>query len=138
MKKLTIFSLFLLLAGWVNVQGNLQFNQVKYIPLTVTQSGTSLYTDAITVITVPANKVWKIESVTSCVYNPSVNSLSFSLGGRVIIDNRLVFDANTNPVPIFPYWLPAGTYNIVHKSHSLNNGTTYYGALSAIEFNVVP
>lgn len=138
MKKIAVLSLFLLFAVGMNAQGNLQFNQVKYIPLTVTQSGTSLYTDATTVITVPANKVWKIESITSCVYNPSINSLSFSVGGRVVIDNRLVFDANTNPVPIFPYWLPAGTYNIVHKSHSLTNGTTYYGAVSAIEFNVVP
>ncbi len=142
MKKIVSITLLVAILSFVFTtrslaQGNLQFNQVKYMQFSVTQVGTSSYTDATVNITVPANKVWKIETLTSSTYISSNNLLTFSNGGRIAIDNRLLFDANSN-VQVMPHWLPPGTYTLSIRSTTLTNGTPFYGSLSAIEFNVVP
>lgn len=127
----------------VSAQGNLQFNSVKWYPLTVTQSGVT-YAESITNITVPANKVWKIESAACNVHFSTNNYSSITAGGRIMVDNRVVFEAYTTGGSMWtsqtflPIWLPAGNYTISIKSSTNSGSNTYNGYLSAIEFNIVP
>lgn len=141
----TLTVIFLLSAG-AFAQGNLQFNAVKYYELTVTQVGTTLYTESTQSITVPSGKVWKIESCVSNVYTSSNNNSSILSGqaGRILLNGRILYEAgyvtgnSLYSTPILPMWLPAGTYTLSIKSSSLGNGVVANGTFSAIEFNVVP
>ncbi len=135
MKTILVFS-FLLIAAVTNLyaQGNLQFNQVKLVT---------------TAQTVPAGKVWKIESV---IYNIPEDQSSYQLntGGCSITNYRstsIVVDgtptkvgqgtttaaysnlAYTHSYTPLPIWLPEGT--------TLSGGTCL-NKVSVIEFNIVP
>jgi hypothetical protein len=103
----------------LKAQNNLQFNAVRYIHLSCTSGCNSIDS----VITVPANKVWKIESEFST--GPSTTYL--------YIDNTLI-EYSGSVVPATPIWLPAGTYTF-----SLNtSGANSTGFFSVIEFNITP
>lgn len=138
MKRLfaLLFSVFLGISG--NAQGNLQFNQVKYFQLNLTQSSSGTFDVTTLAITVPANKVWKIEAAAATSYSPSTGSHSF--GGRITLDGNLLSDFYSTPGQLtnLPFWLPAGTYNLELRS-STSTPTFYFkGGVSVIEFNVVP
>lgn len=143
MRKILILVLLaagaLLLPGKVAAQGNLQFNAVKYIQMSVTQSGTTVFTETSQVVTVPANKVWKIEMIaTTATNNGSANSSSGSNSGMVILDDRILYNSNSTNQPAVPFWLPAGTYTLSFLSNTLSNGHNAYSTVSVLEFNVVP
>ena len=116
-------------------QGNLQFNQVVNNSYTATL-GTTRTT--IGTITVPAGKVWKIESA-----NYYVTQAGNRISGRgsslyiAYIGDNLIWDG-TNGLghqDFFPIWLPSGTYDVSSRSSSTYLVTVNF---SAIEFNVVP
>ena len=120
-------------------QGNLQFNQVKLVT---------------TVETVPAGKVWKVESATfqggapicvgagpnsgcgsqNIIYTSYQASMSYLINGASGYIAHGTYggtaaNASSNVIDPFPIWLPAGT--------TLAAGTNMMH-LSVIEFNVVP
>lgn len=121
MKKI-LFSVFtlLLFAVGIKAQGNLQFNQI--ILLDIASGATQA-------ITVPANKVWKIESVgTGTSSNPNVdlrNSSAVSIA-------HFASMTGTGATAAFPFWLPAGF------SGSFINFNSARSCISIIEFNVIP
>jgi len=124
--KILILSIFLLGAlSNIKAQGNLQFNQVRYIEMQFTYPGQ----DTIT-LNVPANKVFKIEGHTiagnACIY---INDKPISL-------------PNTNGLtqPVLPIWLASGNYTLklIACNTGFSSGNIVKGAISGIEFNVVP
>lgn len=123
-----ILMLSILLIGvslCIKAQGNLQFNQVRFIEMQFTYPGQ----DTIT-LNIPANKVLKIEGHSiagnACIY---INDKPLSL-------------PNTNGLnqPVFPIWLPSGNYSLklIACNSGFSAGNVVKGAISAIEFNVVP
>lgn len=117
---------------FLNAQGNLQFNQV--INTSVTGLVGSLASANLGTITVPAGKVWKVETASVT----EANNIRTSLGR---IGNNVVFyfgGSNSPPnINLLPLWLRPGTYNLNVTNYS-SSALTYRMTLSAIEFNVIP
>ncbi len=121
-------------------QGNLQFNKV----VTYTMSGSfsassNIYTLQTINITVPTNKVLKIESAQSRASTAS-DLLSNVLSSAITLNNVIIVSTETSYViGNFPIWLNEGNYTI---QLLVQNGTTAagngYGLISAIEFNIIP
>jgi hypothetical protein len=132
MKKLFII-LAILTSNFVFAQGNLQFNQIKLV--------TALET-------VPAGKVWKVESV---IYNIPQGATTYQTGSggcgpsnyemaAIVIDGvptkvgqgtlPLAYSSGfyVHSYTILPLWLPAGA--------TLSGGTCL-NKISVIEFNIV-
>jgi hypothetical protein len=113
-------------------QGNLQFNQV----VKQTFSTTSTSTFIVGTITVPAGKVWKVES---CGFvQQFVSGAEGVLGSslnQVVLGSHAIYYLNNPGLVYLPLWLPTGTYQV-----SANTGVagTKIISISAIEFNVVP
>ncbi len=140
MKSRTFFTALAIVFCGLNVsaQGNLQFNQVKYFQLLLTQLSSSAFDQTTQVVTVPANKVWKIEAASATYYSPTSGSAVF--GGKICIDGHVLFDYANTPggFNTLPFWLPAGTYTLALKSNTTSSTYYFNGAVSVIEFNVVP
>ena len=129
--KILIFSLFLLPFSFLFSQGNLQFNAVKR----VTNSATVVYGGIVSVgsITVPADKVWKIES--GSIINTQLATNTF-----LFIDNQILWSlsgANNQILYSPPIWLPAGTYSI-GLQNSTGGTQSFTTKISAVEFNIIP
>lgn len=127
MKKLIFVLVFFVSLG-ANAQGNLQFNQVLKVSATVE--------------TVPAGKVWKIESYQQSNVSGTSNSTSTCDVARVrpyIIDGQIYHNikniASGNAGYVYtaenrmPIWLRAG------QTAATSCPSDF---LSVIEFNVVP
>jgi hypothetical protein len=133
MKHSILFFFLLLCTGIINAQGTLQFNRVV---LVTTQQ------------TVPAGKVWKVESVVVPISanNPSyASSGSASCGSSFFRNhtfrvNGVETKAGNGSMPIvntgyeasytpLPLWLPAGA--------TLDGGPCNI-QVSVIEFNILP
>lgn len=122
MKRILIATLALVIGFVAQAQGNLQFNQVLYL---------SSSTDNQTQWTVPAGKVWKIESlgVASTSLNVYINNaLAFYYVGAYSNSGNSGYYRNADASPI---WLPAGSV----LGHACSCGNRWF---SIIEFNVVP
>ena len=124
-------------------QGTLEFNQVKFLTNVATGTGPQTCCSASTVVlTVPAGKVWKIESSSlKKTSNTSPGFIQgFNTGEGISINDMVLYRATTSTetgIAEKPVWLPAGSYNwLVHHDNVVNY--TYTGALSIIEFNIVP
>lgn len=122
-----IFTLVLLVAGGlflpgkVTAQGNLQFNQVVNLTLT---AGTGY------AFTVPANKVWKIESCGG----DNTNGYTIYLRNTSNQILQPLASSSTAPPNNLPCWLGSGfTGNFLFSTFG-----TPKGHVSIIEFNVVP
>ncbi len=125
---------YIIIFGFLYAQGNLQFNQVKLVS---TQE------------TVPAGKVWKVESV---IYNIAPTATGYQSGAGSCSSNSYESTAievagvptkvgqgtqpasysnlvYTHSYTILPLWLPAGT--------NLSGGTCL-NKISVIEFNIIP
>ena len=135
MKK--IFSIILLLAIFsvVKAQGNLQFNRVFLVEHSFIVPINILGPFSEISFTVPAGKVWKVESVMANLYN-SNGSLSTSMA--VMINNKSLYHIGV--MASFPIWLPEGTYTLrlAYTSNTGLTNNTAYGGISGIEFNVIP
>lgn len=137
MKKI-LFILAITISSLSFGQGNLQFNQVKFIEYTTTTTAYSTTTAG--AITVPAGKVWKVEHAN--VYMVAGYPRTEYGGWSLFIDNTLIYRSKgaSNAIHLvdsFPLWLPAGTYNIVIGQESAN-AYNVNSSINAIEFNVVP
>ena len=107
-----------------SAQNNLQFSKAIFIPLICpAPSGFSSCT-ADTILSVPSNKVWKIESCGGL--------------GKIKLNNAMIFCSYDCSILIqsFPIWLSSGTYMV--SSGALCGGCGFSGFISAIEFNLVP
>lgn len=118
MKNLVILCLVFCLKLSV-AQGNLQFNQVINNAFTGTNT---------TPVTVPANKVWKIES---CMLSSVSNTYAYMLYNGVYYNMRQQLSSAHNVN--FPFWLAAGT-TVTFGGNGGGSG----GIVSIIEFNIVP
>ncbi len=139
MKQLIIIFLLLAMFATAKAQGELQFNQVIFLEKSIVLPAniSSPFTEQS--ITVPAGKVWKIESVMASFFqNSSSPNPGFSTSGTVMLNKKIIF--STGNVANFPIWLPAGTYTIRYIYNQSTSGSIneLYGGISAIEFNVVP
>ena len=116
-------------------QGNLQFNQVINYESNVNTGGNSTSTH--TSITVPAGKVWKIETCSFHFLQTIEKPVSYSYSNvRIGMNTVFHFTASSNyQAQHLPLWLSEGTYTVIGTSYSGWNVTV---AFSAIEFNVVP
>ena len=135
MKKLILIAICFI-ALQLSAQGNLQFNQVVNNSYTATLGTTQT---TIGTITVPAGKVWKIESANYYFTQGTGNRIPGRGSGSYIayIGDNLIWDG-TNGLghqDFFPIWLPSGTYDVSSRSPATYLVTVNF---SAIEFNVVP
>ncbi len=112
MKKIVLIFVVILSGLCAKAQGNLQFNQVLIIDVSVAGNA----------VTVPAGKVWKLENV-AMASNGAYVQLQYS-GTNYFLSNS---SANYNH---FPFWLPSGNAVVITGSAA--------GKLSVIEFNVIP
>ena len=134
MKKI-LSIVVLLISLSVNAQGNLQFNQVVNGSIDANILTTQVTPGS---ITVPAGKVWKIESVSYFSYpGTTFQNNNVSISSQVWIGNHQVWAENSNTAVIFPIWLSAGTYNI-QLGQAFGSTTPVRFSWSVIEFNVVP
>jgi hypothetical protein len=117
--RVFLMLVFLVSLNAAFAQGNLQFNQV--INMAFTGANT-------TPVTVPAGKVWKIES---CMLNTPSNNYAYMLYNGVYYNLRQQQSSAHNVN--FPFWLSTGT----SVTFGGNGGGTG-GLLSIIEFNIVP
>ncbi len=135
MKKILIIALFTALAFAIKAQGNLQFNRVFLVENSFTIPINILGPFSDVSITVPAGKVWKIESVMASIYNGN-GSISTSVA--VLLNNKSLYQGEV--MASFPVWLPEGTYTLrlVYTSNTGSTNNVAYGGISGIEFNVTP
>jgi len=137
--KTLIFIAFVFLfmgsSRFVSAQGNLQFNRAFDTQLTVTQTSPSTYDEVTLNVTVPANKVWKLEAASCVSYTASNNATSTA--GYILLDKRMLSSGSTSTFNL-PVWIPAGTCAFTIKTNSLSTGLVFYGHISGIEFNIVP
>lgn len=116
-------ALFSALSSQLYSQGNLQFDQV------ISGSGTLGNNGASTTLTVPADKVWKIESVNGWADSGSRPGLTIN-GVSTLISTAT-----------FPIWLKAGdNFRLTVLSNPSSGNAlgplNYY--YSIIEFNIIP
>ena len=166
MKNLVQLILSCALSTSLFSQGNLQFNQIRKIDISGSQSysynysnGNSQMNFAMQTIIVPTGKVLKIESsFVRMIYsgtNNEAKALTGTNGSTNNIDVLLMFLDNNiiahqagannefkNLRYQYPIWLPAGSYQLKLIGDCSTNGPTTTananGMISAIEFNIVP
>jgi hypothetical protein len=148
--KIGLLVMLLFLSIKAAAQGNLQFNQVINVNLSgVVNTGVSgnILIQNLNV-TVPANKVWKIEGATTRI-NSSTSSPIFGLStankSYIFLDNNLIGFINQGTSVLvtsvsMPFWISSGSHTVqlvvdISSSGSLQQ---VYGLISALEFNVVP
>jgi len=127
MKKIIVLAALLFTFNVAtHAQGNLQFNQV----LTYTGSINGMTNQW----TVPAGKVWKIESKTR---TPN-GGLTFYINSTAVNDYYFFWNnagqasVSSMAIDSAPIWLKAGDISYFNSSGTAN----YY--ISIIEFNIVP
>lgn len=147
-KYIILLFLSLFTCGKWFAQGNLQFNQI--INYNLTGNLNSIQTGQFQLqtisITVPANKVWKIESASCKISNASSYLWGANPGNEVYIflDNNYIgimraSTTSNNDTSILPLWLTAGNHTLQLVVDIAAGATqTAYGMVTGIEFNVVP
>lgn len=155
MKKviLSLACLLLMAVTGSFAQGNLQFNQAIKLDIVgapIVGSGSNYVQIANQMVTIPAGKVWKIESkfvnITKGQYTTTTFSWLYSAGGFtpvLYMDNTIIWAGTTNPNNFTDHqliWLPAGTYDFSLWCQRTSNAVpfTFTAVVNAIEFNVVP
>lgn len=123
MKKILLSFLLVVISLIGFAQFNLQFNQV------ITYSGKIVENDSTIAWIVPANKVWKIESMTNL---QNYCNASFILNGIPIKNN--IYGSTYVENYYSPIWLKAG--DLIKYKVLCSTPLTYY--LSIIEYNLIP
>ena len=90
-------------------QGDLQFNQVINYENSIYCSNNSCVFGT---VTVPAGKVWKIES---CSYSAFGYPISGSAGQSVFINGNTIYSVINTNTNYFPLWLGSGTYSVTGR-----------------------
>jgi hypothetical protein len=149
--KIGFLVMAFLLGVKASAQGNLQFNQVINLNLSgVINAGLSgnLLVQTLNV-TVPANKVWKIEGATTRINSSTSSPITglSSTGNRsyIFLDNNLIGFIYQSTVVLatsvsMPFWISSGnhTFQLVADISSSGSPQQIYGMISALEFNVLP
>lgn len=122
----TLF-MFILVAGLntVKAQGNLQFNQVLTLESAV-NACTSCWT-------VPAGKVWKVESYSTNADNMGAFYVNGKELGYVISPAFSTTSVSPRYGTRFPFWLNAG-HTLGYSGIGGSKNITFF----VIEFNVIP
>ena len=135
--KLAFFFFFLMFFAAIGesfAQNNLQWNRavVQTYNHTWTSPNPANFS---TTLTIPANKVWKIENFFS--YNSTTKVSNISSPMNTMLAGNIPMQSSSS---INPIWLPAGTHTILVPACSgcsfTNFSATYI--INAIEFNIVP
>jgi hypothetical protein len=123
-------------------QGNLQFNQVIRPTVTAVNLAANGYTSI--QLTIPAGKVWKVESAdlyrystVGGVFTSSImTTLHLRFGEQLI---NTIYTSTGIYYASLPKWYPASTYNftILEASGQSQNTNTIVGVMNVIEFNIV-
>ena len=124
-------------------QGNLQFNQVLNFnyAATITTNPYEFGSAIVDILNVPVGKVWKI--TTASCKDISTSRLNTSMA----INNHFLYEVRGNGqygvvTNNTPYWLSSGTINEVKIFNEYYSSATTtinaVGAISVIEFNIVP
>lgn len=131
----TFFFLFaFLILGSLNAQGNLQFNQV----VTYTGTGSGSFSYSSPTWTVPAGKVWKVESASPNVANAPVTRAINMNAGSSWGSFALMTASQETTISPFPIWLKAGDQIQLQAAGNCCSTTSFSYAISILEFNVVP
>lgn len=145
MKSILITVYLILFTVATFAQGNLQFNQVINQTITTAYGqGYGGLNNETVVVTIPAGKVWKIESAhlsyqssTSTKYYTANTS---SENSQLVLDGAVIaMDDDSYYVTPGPIWLAAGTHTFILQGY-INTSSNYrWNALiTAIEFNITP
>ncbi len=145
MKNISLVILLVSVAFLSFGQGNLQFNQViNHTITTPLGQGYSGLNNQTLTVTVPAGKVWKIESAhlsyqgsSSTKYyiaNASNESTQLVLNGAIIAVDDDAFYVTPGPI-----WLAAGSHTFILQGY-INSSSQYSwnAFITAIEFNITP
>lgn len=120
-------------------QANLQFNRVVIVETDFAVPNSNSYNFTEMSFTVPAGKVWKVESAHGTYESNNSTNLSYGAFVQIMIDKKLIHYYNSGVYTNLPMWLPEGTYTLkVVMSSSGSVGHHVYGGFTGIEFNVVP
>jgi hypothetical protein len=143
MKKISLFLSLVFFALSAFAQGNLQFNRVFFVESSFTIATTNSFEKTDISFTVPAGKVWKLESAHGTFENTGSTNPSYIPAVQVMINKKLVhFYSSSSPTDVggyLPMWLPEGTYTLtLSMSNSGNIGNRVYGGITGIEFNIIP
>jgi len=132
-KNVSLLLLSVLCSFAVYSQSNLQFNQVlTYAGRLATANGAG---DSTAAWTVPAGKVWKIESASGAY--AYVTSPVFLVVNGVKVFDLYIYNSSTTRNVYFPVWLKAGDVARIAEYNTSNNFYTAY-FISIVEFNVTP
>lgn len=146
MKKCIFITISLFSLISVNGQGNLQFNKVITIEFT-RRLPYSTGGGADTLITVPAGKIWKIESASSSFFTDTtlnINTVAPVAFASVCINETVIFNpgvSSSNTLISFPIYLSSGTsYRLGMRSQATGGSydLPHRIFLSILEFNIVP
>lgn len=147
MKKLLSIAA-LLISLSVSAQGNLQFNQVRNYNLTGISTGGGSKDFQNIALTVPAGKVWKVESASCRLQRDDIPNIPYggNTGNKlmIILDevpiaHMFLLSGWSNSNNELPLWLSAGSHSLDLKGYINEAGPlSAYGKVSIIEFNVVP
>jgi hypothetical protein len=131
-----IFILFVLLISIETslAQGNLQFNQV----VTYTGTGSGSFSYVSPSWTVPAGKVWKIESASPNLGNTAVSRAVNINAGASWGLFALTTSSQETTINPFPIWLKAGDLVQLQAAGNCCSTTSFSYAISIIEFNIIP
>lgn len=131
-----IFILFVLLISIETslAQGNLQFNQV----VTYTGTGSGSFSYVSPSWTVPAGKVWKIESASPNLGNTAVSRAVNINAGASWGSFALTTSSQETTINPFPIWLKAGDLVQLQAAGNCCSTTSFSYAISIIEFNIIP
>lgn len=110
-------------------QGNLQFNQVVNFDYAVTLN--SYTTSIVDTWTVPLGKIWKITSA-------SVGRINDSHICIMRVNNHKLAKGPGSSDMSTPYWLGPGNHSVSIRNNGSITNAEFWGAVSIIEFNVVP
>lgn len=143
MKKFQLLLCLMVVTAAAFAQGNLQFNRVFIVETDFAVPNTNFYHSTDLSFTVPAGKVWKIESAHGTYENDNSTNLSYNAFVQVMIDKKLIHYYNSGGLSVagsyLPMWLPEGTYTLeVVMSSGGSVGHHIYGGFTGIEFNVTP
>jgi len=132
--KTILFIASLICLNLCFAQGNLQFNQV----VTYTGTGSGSFSYSSPSWTVPAGKVWKVESASPNVANAPVTRAININAGSSWGNFALMTASQETTISPFPIWLKAGDQIQLQAAGNCCSTTSFSYAISILEFNVVP
>ena len=136
--KILSLLLFIFCFSGIQAQGNLQFNRVVNLKYSVACNNSANTT--VGIITVPTDKVWKIESASVSALSGwyrSIDLLNLYLDGHMLVQGGGNLSTSSPTYSSCPVWLSAGTYPVIVANYT-GSSYTAVSSLSIIEFNVIP